>query len=159
MALTDDILKRTLFVGSLPDDVNQELLYNTFVPFGDIRTVQIPVNKITNKHRGFGFVEFLEESDALDAIDNMHDNEFKGRVLVVKLSRAPRGKREDREVSRPVWAEDFMYRSKETELTNPDDEDAYDEALMAFGMEAKTNMATAEKEQREKLDTKSKDGR
>lgn len=32
------------------------------------------------RHRGFGFVTFSQNEDALDAIDNMHLNELDGRV-------------------------------------------------------------------------------
>jgi RNA recognition motif-containing protein len=45
-------------------------------------------------HRGFGFIEFAEQSDALDAIDNMHLNELNGRVLKVNLSRPLKGQQQ-----------------------------------------------------------------
>jgi len=39
------------------------------------------------KHRGYGFVTFTAQSDAMDAIDNMDMNEFKGRVIKVNLAK------------------------------------------------------------------------
>jgi len=39
------------------------------------------------KHRGYGFVTFTAQSDALDAIDNMDMNELKGRVIKVNLAK------------------------------------------------------------------------
>lgn len=34
----------------------------------------------SKQHRGFGFVTFQQNVDALDAVDNMHLNELNGRV-------------------------------------------------------------------------------
>lgn len=44
------------------------------------------------RHRGFGFVEFQEVADALDAVDNMHLNEINGKRLRVNLAQAKTGK-------------------------------------------------------------------
>lgn len=37
-------------------------------------------------HRGFGFVTFSQNADALDAIDNMHLNEMNGKVCTANSS-------------------------------------------------------------------------
>jgi len=37
-------------------------------------------------HRGFGYVEFGNASDALDAVDNMHLNQINGKTLKVNVS-------------------------------------------------------------------------
>jgi RNA recognition motif-containing protein len=42
---------------------------------------------IDNQHRGFGFVEFEEASDAQAAIDNMNLSELYGKVIKVNLAR------------------------------------------------------------------------
>jgi peptidyl-prolyl isomerase E (cyclophilin E) len=39
------------------------------------------------KHRGYGFVTFSNQADALDAIDNMDMNEFHGKVVKVNLAK------------------------------------------------------------------------
>ena len=38
------------------------------------------------KHRGFGFVEYLDRDDAATAIDNMHNAELFNRVLKVNYA-------------------------------------------------------------------------
>jgi peptidyl-prolyl isomerase E (cyclophilin E) len=41
----------------------------------------------TDKHRGFGFVDFEEEEDATAAIDNMNGAEILGRTLKCNLAK------------------------------------------------------------------------
>jgi len=76
--------KTTLYVGGLEESVNESTLHAAFIPFGDVKDVNIPIDHATGKHRGFGFVEFEEKEDATAAIDNMHNAELFGRVLKVR---------------------------------------------------------------------------
>uniref|UniRef100_A0A7R9TS74 RRM domain-containing protein n=1 Tax=Prasinoderma coloniale TaxID=156133 RepID=A0A7R9TS74_9VIRI len=91
---------RTLYVGGLADQVTAETLNAAFVPFGDVRDVQIPMDYKEGKHKGFGFVEFAEEDDAAAAVDNMDNAELFGRVLRVNVSQGRGSKRE------AIWAVD-----------------------------------------------------
>ena len=50
--------KTTLYVGGLEENVNEATLHSAFIPFGDIKDVNIPLDNTTGKHRGFGFVEY-----------------------------------------------------------------------------------------------------
>ena len=50
--------KTTLYVGGLEESVNEATLHSAFIPFGDIKDVNIPLDNTTGKHRGFGFVEY-----------------------------------------------------------------------------------------------------
>eukprot|EP00927_Polykrikos_kofoidii_P053092 TRINITY_DN47279_c0_g1_i1.p1 TRINITY_DN47279_c0_g1~~TRINITY_DN47279_c0_g1_i1.p1 ORF type:complete len:127 (+),score=34.44 TRINITY_DN47279_c0_g1_i1:82-462(+) len=104
-------LRRTLYVGGLAEQVNVDILRASMVPFGDIKTCEIPLDLKTGKHRGFGFVEFQDAEDAEDAIDNMNDSELYGRTLRVNLARAPSNK-PSLESNRPIWADDFFYRKR-----------------------------------------------
>eukprot|EP00930_Biecheleria_cincta_P099967 TRINITY_DN91580_c0_g1_i1.p1 TRINITY_DN91580_c0_g1~~TRINITY_DN91580_c0_g1_i1.p1 ORF type:complete len:125 (+),score=34.41 TRINITY_DN91580_c0_g1_i1:132-506(+) len=106
-----NITKRTVYVGGLHDEVDRKVLEAAFLPFGDLKTVEIPVDMKTGQHRGFGFVEFMEIEDAEAAIDNMHDAELFGRTLRVNIARAPSNK-PSTESNRPIWADDFFYRKK-----------------------------------------------
>ncbi|XP_053993888.1 peptidyl-prolyl cis-trans isomerase E-like [Hylaeus volcanicus] len=99
-------LKRVLYVGNLDDNVTKEILEAAFIPFGDIRTIAIPKDRLTGKHRGFGFVEYEEEEDAQHSIANMHDSELYGRVLTVNLARTPA--REPGKKYIPVWKDETV---------------------------------------------------
>mmetsp|Transcript_61723 Transcript_61723/g.201444 ORF Transcript_61723/g.201444 Transcript_61723/m.201444 type:complete len:126 (+) Transcript_61723:131-508(+) len=105
------ITKRTVYVGGLAEQVDKKVLEAAFLPFGDLRSVEIPVDMKSGAHRGFGFIEFMEVEDAEDAIDNMHHAELYGRTLRVNLARAANNK-PSTESNRPIWADDFFYRKK-----------------------------------------------
>ncbi|KAE8257753.1 hypothetical protein A4X13_0g2147 [Tilletia indica] len=66
--------KRTIYVGGIPDAVDEAGLVSVFQPFGDIIEVQIPKEGRDGKRRGFGFITFSSRAEAEDAIDNMHLN-------------------------------------------------------------------------------------
>lgn len=63
--------KRTIYVGGLADDVNEKLINDAFIPFGDIADIQMPVDYESQRHRGFAFIEYETAEDAAAAIDNM----------------------------------------------------------------------------------------
>lgn len=53
-------LAKSLFVGGLAEEVTLEILRAAFIPFGELKDVQLPLDA-AGKPRGFGFVEFEEE--------------------------------------------------------------------------------------------------
>lgn len=55
----------TIFVGGLDSDVSDEELRQTFIPFGEVVSVKIPVGK------GCGFVQFANRSNAEEAIQRL----------------------------------------------------------------------------------------
>ena len=60
---------------------------------------QIPLDHITGLSKGFGFVEFQDEKDCTEALENMNGSELFGRVLKVNLAKPQVNK------SKPIWAE------------------------------------------------------
>lgn len=77
--------KKTIYVGGLSEEVNEKILRGAFNPFGDILNVQLPLDYVTQKHRGYGFVEFEEAEDAAAAIENMNDSELYGKTIKVNI--------------------------------------------------------------------------
>eukprot|EP00756_Hemistasia_phaeocysticola_P033526 Hpha_TRINITY_DN16469_c1_g4::TRINITY_DN16469_c1_g4_i1::g.162045::m.162045/K09564/PPIE; peptidyl-prolyl isomerase E (cyclophilin E) len=97
-----DSEKRMLYVGGLAEEVDELTLEAAFRPFGDvIPPVNLPKDHLTQKHRGFGFVEMEYAEDAKAAIENMNGAELYGRTLKVNIARPDmaRGSGE----SRAVW--------------------------------------------------------
>lgn len=71
--------KTALYVGGLEETITDDVLKAAFIPFGEIKECNIPLDNETGKHRGFGFVEYEEKDDAADAIDNMNNADLYGR--------------------------------------------------------------------------------
>ncbi|XP_064607490.1 peptidyl-prolyl cis-trans isomerase E-like [Liolophura sinensis] len=95
--------KRTVYVGSLAEEVDDKILHAAFIPFGEITDIQIPLDYETEKHRGFAFIEFELAEDAAAAIDNMNDSELFGRTIRVNLAKPVKVKEGS---SRAIWADD-----------------------------------------------------
>lgn len=85
--MEDDDYKRTIYVGNLPDEITTNDLYAFFNTFGEIKSISIPKDHVTDKFRGFAFIEFDEKEDAFAAIDNYDRTEFMGRNIKVRKSK------------------------------------------------------------------------
>ncbi|KAL8768371.1 MAG: hypothetical protein Q9209_005405 [Squamulea sp. 1 TL-2023] len=99
-------LKSTVYVGGLENAVNEKLLADAFLPFGDIVDVSIPKPDLPSSkepHRGFGYIEFEVAEDAKEAIDNMDQSELFGRVLKVAAAKPQKDSNEGLGSRTAVW--------------------------------------------------------
>ncbi|XP_017477763.1 PREDICTED: peptidyl-prolyl cis-trans isomerase-like [Rhagoletis zephyria] len=95
--------KRMVYCGGLAEDVDDKILRSAFLTFGDIIDISMPLDYITQKHKGFAFIEFESADDASAAIDNMNDSEIFGRTIRVNLAKPAKL----REASfKAIWADD-----------------------------------------------------
>lgn len=69
--LDASFLQRVVFLGGLPDDTNAAAIRAAMIPFGEVKSVDLPVHYETGKHRGYAFVEFIDPDDTAEAIYNM----------------------------------------------------------------------------------------
>lgn len=81
-----------LFVGNLSYSTSEADLRAHFGTVAAPSQVVLPVDRETGRPRGFAFVEFMERSDAEQAIQRFNGQVFNGRPLAVSEARA----REDR---------------------------------------------------------------
>jgi len=98
--------KATVYVGGLAPLVTSGSLHDAFIPFGEISEVSLSKNenpKSTDPHRGFAYVEFEDAGDAKEAIDNMDQSEFFGRVIKVSAAKAPKSANEGLGSKTAVW--------------------------------------------------------
>ena len=84
-----------LYVGGIPYSSTNDDLKNHFAQAGNVVSAQIIIDKMTNRSKGFGFVEMDSEEAANKAIAMFHDQDFLGRRLTVNIAR-PLAPREDR---------------------------------------------------------------
>ncbi|VWU48251.1 RNA-binding protein, putative [Hepatocystis sp. ex Piliocolobus tephrosceles] len=99
-----------LYVGGIDETVNEQMLYDMFSAFGDIRNIEIPMNTVTKKNRGFAFIEYVEKEDAKHALYNMNNFEINGNRIYVNYSKS---KKMDQ--YKPVWMDD-MYNQEQMKL-------------------------------------------
>src|SRR5262245_57910168 len=92
-----------LFVGNLSYQTAENDLQDYFAQAGAVTSVNLMMDKVTGKSRGFAFVEFATPEEANKAVEQFHNKEFQGRSLTVNVAkpkeeRAPRwnGGREQR---------------------------------------------------------------
>jgi cold-inducible RNA-binding protein len=88
-----------LFVGNLSYQTAENDLQDYFSQAGAVTSVNLMLDKMTGKSRGFAFIEFASPEDANKAIEQFHNKEFQGRALTVNIARP----REDR-AAQPRWA-------------------------------------------------------
>jgi cold-inducible RNA-binding protein len=96
----------TIFVGNLYWDTTEDELEALFVPYGTVERVQILLDRVTGRSRGFGFVEMPNATEAQAAIANLNGASLGGRTLTVSEAR-PREERRPRDdrggPRRPRW--------------------------------------------------------
>jgi len=102
-------LKSTIYVGGLDNAVNERILADVFLPFGEIVDVSIPkpdVPSSPDPHRGFGYVEFELAGDAKEAIDNMDQSELFGRVIKVAAAKPQKDSNEGLGSKTAIWEQE-----------------------------------------------------
>jgi len=70
-------------------------LQDYFSQIGAVTSVNLMLDKVTGKSRGFAFVEFGTADEANKAVEEFHNKEFQGRTLTVNVAR-PREERPSR---------------------------------------------------------------
>ena len=84
-----------LFVGNLSYQTGENDLQDYFSQAGAVTSVNLMLDKMTGKSRGFAFVEFASPEEANKAVEQFHNKDFQGRALTVNIAR-PREERPSR---------------------------------------------------------------
>jgi RNA recognition motif-containing protein len=84
-----------LFVGNLSYQTMENDLQDYFSQAGVVTLVNLMLDKVTGKSRGFAFIEFATPEEAGKAVEQFHGKEFQGRALTVNVAR-PREERAPR---------------------------------------------------------------
>ena len=74
-----------IYVGNLSWGMTDQDLENLFAEHGSVTSAKIITDRMTNRSRGFGFVEMSDGAEA--AIEALNETEIEGRKLVVNESR------------------------------------------------------------------------
>jgi RNA recognition motif-containing protein len=81
-------METKLYVGNLSYDVTREDLQDAFAQHGTVQEVNVVMDKITGKPRGFAFVTMESKESAEAAIRALNGADWHGRALTVNEARA-----------------------------------------------------------------------
>jgi RNA recognition motif-containing protein len=88
-------MAKNLYVGNLNYDTTESTLRALFEELGAIASINVIMDRMTGRSRGFAFVEMAEESAAQAAIAQLDGQLVDGRNIRVSEAR-PRRSRDDR---------------------------------------------------------------
>ena len=80
-------MAKKLYVGGLPYATTDVELKEAFSQAGAVSSAIIIMDKMSGRSKGFGFVEFASDDDAMKAIDLWNGKDFGGRSLTVNEAR------------------------------------------------------------------------
>lgn len=93
-----------IFIGNLDFGVTEQQLRELASEVGEVVDVHIPTDRDSGRPRGFAFVGFETEEQAMDAVEAINGREVSGRTLRVNIAEdRPRAQRPRRDFgnSRP----------------------------------------------------------
>lgn len=81
--------KTNLYVGYLPDFINEVSLKQLFDPFGTIASLRVARDPATGVSKGHGFVKYCDPASAAIAIEKMHKFVIGNKTLAVRVAGPP----------------------------------------------------------------------
>ena len=76
-----------LYVGNLSKQVTNEQLNELATPYGQLVSAAVATERSSGESKGFGFVEFSNETEARAAITGLDGREVNGQALKVNEAR------------------------------------------------------------------------
>ncbi|KAG7465152.1 hypothetical protein MATL_G00173200 [Megalops atlanticus] len=84
MAMKKEPVKK-IFVGGLNPETTEEKIREYFGTFGEIESIELPMDPKTNKRRGFVFITFKEESPVKKVLEKKYHN-VSGSKCEIKIA-------------------------------------------------------------------------
>lgn len=99
-------------MGGLADHATIPLIRSAMIPFGNVRSVDMPRNYVEGTHRGFCFVEYDDPEDADEAIYNMDGAELLGKTLSVSLAQPNQVNKLTSSTNEAIWKSDEWFQQQ-----------------------------------------------
>ncbi len=80
-------MAKKLYVGGLSYNTTDATLKETFSAAGTVESATIIIDKMTNRSKGFGFVEMSSDEEAQKAIEMFNGKDLDGRNVTVNEAR------------------------------------------------------------------------
>jgi RNA recognition motif-containing protein len=82
-----DSVSMKLYVGNLLYNTTEDDLRTLFTQYGTVDSVAVITDRDTGQSKGFGFVEFGDDTEAKNAISALSGQQYGGRALTVNEAR------------------------------------------------------------------------
>lgn len=79
-------MSQSIFVSGLPWAMTNQDLMNLFKPIGEVKSACVIIDHETKRSRGYGFVQFIDETNNQKAIDEWDGKDIDGRRIIVNLA-------------------------------------------------------------------------
>jgi len=76
----------SIYVGNISFDMTESELRAAFAAHGTVKKITLPLDKVTNRSRGFAFVLMSNADEMNAAINSLHETEIGGRTVYVSES-------------------------------------------------------------------------
>jgi RNA-binding proteins (RRM domain) len=76
-----------IYVANIPFKASEQELRGLFEEYGEVSSAKIIMDKVTQRSRGFGFIEMADDASARQAISSLNGFNFLGKTLVVNEAR------------------------------------------------------------------------
>jgi RNA recognition motif-containing protein len=77
----------SIYVGNLDYAVEEDDLREVFADYGTVKRVYLPVDRESNRKRGFGFVEMSSDEEEDKAIESLDGASWMNREMKVNKAR------------------------------------------------------------------------
>ena len=102
---------KRLYVGGLPYSTTDDELKDVFSQAGTVTSANVVIDKMTNRSRGFGFVEMSSDEEAQRAVETLNGKDLGGRNITVNEAR-PLSERPPRREGGGGFRRDDSFRSR-----------------------------------------------
>ncbi|MFN3704413.1 MAG: RNA recognition motif domain-containing protein [Thermoflexales bacterium] len=85
-------MSNRIYVGNLAYSTTDVDLRNFFATVGEVKSAEVVMDRISNRSKGFGFVEMVNDEDANRAVQTLNGRELDNRQLRIDFAR-PREER------------------------------------------------------------------
>src|SRR5258708_19696997 len=76
-----------IYVANIPWKASEDQLKELFGQYGDVASAKIIMDKVTQRSRGFGFVEMSDDNSGKNAINELNGRDFLRKNFVVNEPR------------------------------------------------------------------------
>ena len=80
-----------IYISNLSFNGQDEDVKEFFRPYGEVVSAKVIMDKLTNRSRGFGFVEMQDEAASLKAISGLNGSTVNDRIIKVVEARPREG--------------------------------------------------------------------